>query len=212
MRRFALALVAVLIASPTALALPIERHLKLTDADRAELDAISASLNAITTLKGQFYQIEPSGTVDEGQFYLEKPGKVRFEYKPPLTTLLVSDGRTVAVANRKLNTVDRYSLNDTPLRMILSNTIDLRHDPSLLAIEHQDGAVVLKLRTSLNRSKPNLALVFSAPEHELRQWTIIDDQGTTTTVALRALVPGTAIPPTLFVLPEKLPPAPPRSN
>ena len=211
MRRFALVLF-VALSTPLLMgagqAPAPFHHVDLNDADRAELDAISAALNATTTLKGQFLQIEPSGTVDEGRFYIFKPGKVRFEYKPPVTTLLVSDGSTVAIANLRLNTVDRYPLNDTPLRTILSNTIDIRRDPALVGIERQPGAIVLKLRTSQNRSQANLALVFSEPDHELRQWSVIDDQGLTTTVALRGLEPGAVLAPSLFVLPQKKSPRP----
>jgi len=208
MRRFLLAVVAALslpLFSAGSLALPLERHLNLDDADRAELDAISAAMNAVTTLKGQFFQIEPNGNVDNGHFFIEKPGKVRFEYDPPVPTLLVSDGHTVAVANTRLNTVDRMSISDTPLKMILSNTVDIRHDQLLLGIEHRPNALVLKLRTSLNRSKPNLALVFSEPDHALTQWTVLDDQGLTTTVSLQGMQGGTPLDPALFALPQKKP-------
>ncbi len=215
MRRFALA-VLVVVATPLLMAAgqapPAFHHVELSDADKTELDAISASLNAITTLKGSFLQIEPSGTVDEGQFYIEKPGKMRFDYKPPVQTLLVSDGHTVAVANRRLKTVDHYALADTPLKLILSNTIDIRHDPSLVSIEREQGTIVLSLRTSQNRSKANIALVFTEPDYELRQWTVIDEQGLATTVALRDLQPGAALEPALFVLPDKNALARPRAN
>jgi outer membrane lipoprotein-sorting protein len=130
---------------------------------------------------------------------------MRFEYNPPSPTLIVSDGHTVAVANKRLNTVDRYPLADTPLGLILNNTIDLRHDSRLVSVVHDQGAIVLGLRTSDNRTKANIALVFSEPEYELRQWTVVDNQGLSTTVALRALVPGTPLAPSLFILPDKNP-------
>ena len=118
MRRFALALLTLLTA-PLLMGGGVPappRHLDLSDADRAELDAISAYLNGIVTLKGGFIQIEPSGGVDQGSFYISKPGKMRFEYDPPSPTLIVADGHTVAVANKRLNTVDRYPLSAWSLR------------------------------------------------------------------------------------------------
>ncbi|MBV9692532.1 MAG: outer membrane lipoprotein carrier protein LolA, partial [Alphaproteobacteria bacterium] len=69
------------------------------DADKADLDRISASLNTIRTMKGGFIQIGPDGQVDEGEFDLMKPGRIRFQYDPPTPTLIVSDGKTVAVEN-----------------------------------------------------------------------------------------------------------------
>ncbi len=179
---------------------PPQRPIVLTDADRADLDRVSAYLNSIHTLTGDFIQIDPDGQVDQGRFYMQKPGRVRFEYKPPNPILIVSDGTTVAVANRKLNTVDRYPLSSTPLDLVLSDDVDLRHDNEVMAVKRQPGELIIEARSSTNRTKPNISLVFSDPGIELRQWTVIDDQGQTTTVALRNLEPGATIDGQMFVL------------
>lgn len=202
MRRFALVLLLVF-AAPVSLGFAPPRPAPVSDADKVELDAISAYLNGIATLKGGFYQIDPNGGMDEGRFFLSKPGKIRFEYKPPSPTLIVSDGSTVAVANRRLATVDRYSLSDTPLRFLLADKIDLRRDHHLISVAHQQGAIVIAMRSSTTRTKANMAIVFSEPDYELRQWTVVDDQGLSTTVALTGLVPGPALAPDLFALPTK---------
>ncbi|MBS0472712.1 MAG: outer membrane lipoprotein carrier protein LolA [Proteobacteria bacterium] len=178
-------------------------HVEMSDADRGAVDAISAYLNGLTTLKGGFLQINGDGSAVEGNVYIQKPGKMRFDYKPPSASLIVSDGHTVAVANRRLNTVDHYLLKDIPLSVILGDKIDIRHSPQLVSVQHDSGAIILGLRSSLNRSKANIYLMFSEPDYELRQWTVIDDQGSKTTVVLRGLTPGVALAPTLFVLPRK---------
>lgn len=207
MRRIALALL-VLFAAPLLMAGGVPappRHLELSDTDRAELDAISAYLNGIVTLKGGFIQIEPSGNVDQGSFYIAKPGRMRFVYDPPSPTLIVADGHTVAVANSRLKTVDRYPLSETPLGLVVGNDIDLGHDPALLSIQHEQGSIILGVRTNNSMSRANITLVFSAPQYELRQWSVIDNQGLTTTVALRDVVSGANLPPSLFQLPDRNP-------
>jgi outer membrane lipoprotein-sorting protein len=216
MRRFALAL-AVALSTPILMGagtsvFPSLRHDQLSPADRDELDALSAYWNGIATLKGGFVQIAPSGDVSEGQFYLSKPGRLRFEYKPPVPTLLVADGHTVAVANRRLNTVDRYPLFETPLGLILDKTIDIRHSPQFVGIEHQQGSVIVKMRGNQAHTRANISLVFSEPNYELLQWTVLDDQGLATTVALRDVQPGAVLAPSLFVLPDKNPFARNRQN
>lgn len=207
MRRIALALL-VALASPLlmgagALFFPSNRHVDLSAADGDALDSISAYMNGITTLKGSFIQIEPSGNVDEGRFYVSKPGRMRFEYAAPVPTLLVSDGRTVAVANTRLNTVDRYPIFLTPLDVILGDSIDFRHDRTLVGVEHREDAIVVNLRANRAHTRANISLVFSVPEYQLRQWTVIDDQGLSTTVALRDVIAGGDLPASLFVLPDK---------
>lgn len=176
------------------------RHIEFSDADRADLDRISAYLNSIRTLQGEFVQIGPNGQLDQGHFYLQKPGKLRFEYQPPSPMLIVSDGRTVAVSNSKLKTVDRYPLSSTPLDMLLSDDADWRRDSAIMRVVHQPGSIIVEARTSRNKSKPNIAITFAEPQLELRQWTIIDDQGLPTTVALKNLQTGVALNDSLFVL------------
>jgi outer membrane lipoprotein-sorting protein len=180
-------------------------RLQLSDADRVTLDAISARLNEVVTLKGEFVQVNPDGNLTQGVFYISKPGRMRFEYKPPTPTLIVADGRTVAVANTKLNTVDRYPLSETPLGLVLGNDVDLKNETALVSIEHQPGTIVIGARSNSNMSRANISLVFSDPGYELRQWTVIDNQGLVTTVALRDLQAGAALAPSLFLLPDKNP-------
>jgi len=207
MRRLAFALF-VLLAVPVLMGAshPAPPHrASLDEADRVVLDAISARLNELATVKGEFTQINPDGTTSEGTFFISKPGKMRFEYKPPTPTLIVADGRTVAVANTKLNTVDRYPLSETPLGLVLGNEVYLKNDTALVSIEHQQGTIVIGARSNANMSHANISLVFSDPGYELRQWTVIDNQGLTTTVALRDLVAGAALSPSLFLLPDKNP-------
>lgn len=202
MRRLAnLLLIALLAAGLGGAGQPApQRLIEFGEAGRADLDRVSAYLNSIRTLQGDFVQIGPEGQIVQGRFYLEKPGRMRFEYRPPSPILIVADGRTVAVANSKLKTVDRYPLSATPLGLILSDNIDLRHDNSILAVRHEAGAVIVDARTSTNRRKPNLSIVFADPELELRQWTIIDDQGLATTIVLRNLEPGVIVDAQMFVL------------
>src|SRR5690349_22548482 len=207
MRRIVLALFA-LAAAPLLMGAghPAPPHrLAVSDSDRAVLDAISARLNEVATLKGDFVQVNPDGNLTQGVFYISKPGRMRFEYKPPTPTLIVADGRTVAVANTKLNTVDRYPLSETPLGLVRGNEVDLKNDTAVVDVEHQQGSIVVGARTNANMSRANISLVFSDPGYELRQWTVIDNQGLTTTVALRDLVAGAPLSPSLFLLPDRNP-------
>lgn len=171
--------------------------------DRAELNRVSAYLNSIRTMKGGFVQINPNGDVDQGTFEISKPGRMRFEYKPPTPTLIVSDGKTVAVANAQLRTVDSYPLDQTPLDLILNDKIDLAGSHEIVGIARQQDAFIVRARSRGGRTQGNITLTFAEPELELRQWTVIDNQGLQTTVALRDVQTGIDIPGSLFVLPDK---------
>jgi outer membrane lipoprotein-sorting protein len=181
---------------------PVGRDV-FTAAQRADLARVSDYLNSIRTMTGGFTQIDPNGDIDQGTFAIAKPGKMRFEYKPPTPTLIVSDGRTVAVQNSKLKTVDRYSLSDTPLDIILGDKIDLLHDHSITGVEHQQDALVVHARSRGSNAQGNISLVFATPGLELRQWTVVDNQGLQTTVALRDVQIGADVSHVQFAVPAK---------
>ena len=201
MRRFVL--IALLFLSG---AFPAAAQLvQFSPENRAELERVNAYLNSIRTLKGSFVQIDPDGQVDQGTFALSKPGRMRFEYKPPASTLIVSDGETVAIQNPKLKTIDKYPLSQTPLDLILGDKIDLLHNHSIVGVDRKKDAFVVKARSRGGKTQGNISLVFAEPGLELRQWTVVDNQGLSTTVALRDLQTGVDVPASLFILPDKNP-------
>jgi len=171
----------------------------LKNADASDLDRLSQALNSIQTLKGDFVQIDPSGDVEQGKVYIDKPGRMRFEYAAPSPTLVVSDGLDVAVFNSKLNTADRYPLSATPLNILLSNHVNLKQNKNVIGLEHQPGALVVKARSNDRRMTGNISIVFSDPGLELRQWTTVDAQGLATTVSVRNLQTGIPLQPELFL-------------
>jgi outer membrane lipoprotein-sorting protein len=156
-------------------------------------------------MTGGFTQIDPNGDAEEGKFYIEKPGRMRFEYNPPTPTLIVSDGTTVAVKNTKLDTTDRYPLVSTPLDIVLSDHLDLKTNDQVTGVSREGNSLVLKARSADKNVQGEITIVFSDPGLELRQWTVVDPQGLATTVALRDVEKDAKLSPSLFVLEEHNP-------
>jgi outer membrane lipoprotein-sorting protein len=206
---FALVALAALVSSalaPSALAARYPGT--FNEAETAELDKLSAYLNGIHTLKSNFVQLGPQGELAQGEFDLAKPGRLRFFYNPPSPIVIVATGGDIYVKNAQLNTVDRSSLSDTPLELLLNQDLDLRHDPMITGIEQQPGALIVHARAATTRNQSNITLVFSYPAIELRQWMVKDNQGGVTTVALTGLQAGAALPDALFAAPQKDSPKP----
>ena len=168
--------------------------------DLADLAKVSTYLNAITSLKSSFVQVGPNGELDQGVIYARKPGRLRFEYAPPSPYLIVSDGVTIAVANNKLRTVDRYPLVDNPLNIILKENIDLTRDPRITAVERQAGALRVTATEKSGPLKGQVTLIFRYPSIEIAQWIITDAQGLQTMIALKGPQTEVQLSPELFVL------------
>jgi outer membrane lipoprotein-sorting protein len=150
---------------------------------RALVDRVSSYLTTVQTLVGDFIQVGPDGSRTEGQFYIQKPGKVRFEYNPPAKIDVVADGQSVVVRDRTLATQDLYPLSQTPLRFLLAERIDLLKDTDLVSVSADDVfvTVVVEEKNALVGTN-RLMLMFGAKDFQLRQWTVTDPQGYDTTV------------------------------
>jgi outer membrane lipoprotein-sorting protein len=157
----------------------------LDDKQRALVDKVSAYLSSVQTLVGDFVQVGPDGRRTEGQFFLQKPGRVRFAYNPPTPVDVIADGHSVVVRDRNLATQELYPLSQTPLRFLLSDHIDLMKDTSLVSVSADDVfvTVVVEERHVLTGTS-RLMLMFGAKDMQLRQWTVTDPQGFDTTVAV----------------------------
>src|SRR6478735_9100358 len=147
----------------------------LDASQRGLIDRVNVYLMSVQNLVGDFVQVGPDGRRSEGKIYLSKPGRVRFEYKPPSPIELVSDGSSLVVRDRKLETQDLYPLSQTPLRFLLADRIDLTKDTSVVAVSSDDTFVSLAIEEKQTLGGTHkVLLMFSAKDTQLKQWTITD--------------------------------------
>jgi hypothetical protein len=62
--------------------------ISLSPEQAESINKISAYMNSFKTLQGEFTQISPKGNVSKGVMFISKPGKLRFEYSPPIPFFL----------------------------------------------------------------------------------------------------------------------------
>ena len=166
---------------------------------RALADKISAYLSGMRQATGRFVQVGPDGRKTQGDLYIMKPGKLRFEYEDPSPTQLIADGTSVVVRDRRLATQDLYPLGQTPLRFLLADKIDLLRDTNVIGIYSDDifSTMVIEEKQTLG-GKHKLMLMFDAKDLTLKQWTVTDPQGFDTTVAVYNLDQSKKPDPGLF--------------
>jgi outer membrane lipoprotein-sorting protein len=168
---------------------------------RALLDRVSAYLSSVQTMVGKFVQVGPDGGRTEGIFYIQKPGRVRFQYNPPSPIDIVADGSSVVVRDRKLATQDLYPLSQTPLRYLLADRIDLLRDTDVVSVTSDDSFVTVVIeQKQLLVGTDRLMMLFDAKDLMLKQWTVTDPQGFDTTVAVYNLDSTKKPDPNLFVI------------
>jgi outer membrane lipoprotein-sorting protein len=166
---------------------------------KAQAARVSSYLSSLQTLVGNFVQVGPDGSKTKGDFYIQKPGKVRFEYDDPSPIAIVADGSSLAVRDRKLATQDIYPLSQTPLRFLLSDRIDLLKDTNVVSVTADDVfiSVTIEEKQALIGTS-RLMLMVGTKDGQLKQWTVTDPQGYDTTVAVYNLDSSKKVDPGLF--------------
>jgi outer membrane lipoprotein-sorting protein len=179
--------------------LPLSIFATFDDKQKAQAAKISTYLSSLQTLIGNFVQVGPDGSKTKGQFFIQKPGKVRFEYEAPNPIAIVADGSMVAVRDRNLSTQDLYPLSQTPLRYLLSDRIDLMKDTNVVSVTADDLFVSVTIEErQLLTGTSRLMLMVGAKDGQLKQWTVTDPQGYDTTVAVYNLDTSRKIDPGMF--------------
>ncbi|MBV9563973.1 MAG: outer membrane lipoprotein carrier protein LolA [Bradyrhizobium sp.] len=166
---------------------------------KAQAAKVSAYLSSLQTLVGNFVQVAPDGSKTTGDFYIQKPGKVRFEYDAPTPVEIIADGSTLAVRDRNLATQDIYPLSQTPLRYLLSDRIDLLKDTNVVSVTSNELYISITIEEKqalIGTSR--LMLMVGLKDGQLKQWTVTDPQGYDTTVAVYNLDTSKKVDPGLF--------------
>jgi outer membrane lipoprotein-sorting protein len=170
-----------------------------TQAQRAQVDKVSAYLSSVQQLHGTFVQVGPDGSRVKGELFMQKPGRVRFEYEAPSQLQIVADGQSVVVRDRRLGTQDAYPLAQTPLRYLLADRIDLLRDTNVIGVRADDMyvTVIIEERQALIGTS-RLMMMLGAKDYQLKQWTVTDPQGYDTTVAVSNLDSSKRPDPAMF--------------
>lgn len=170
----------------------------------AIVDKINAYFNDLTNLEGDFLQTDPDSKSKKGRFFIERPGKVRFDYARPSREKIISDGQYLAIENHDLKTTDRYPLGSTPFKLLLTEQVDLIRDAAIISIDQGENIVVITVEDKAGKGNGQIRLFFDWPEVQLREWIITDAQGLSTRIELVNVELNKETDPKLFTFSKDL--------
>ncbi|WP_442581244.1 outer-membrane lipoprotein carrier protein LolA [Mesorhizobium sp. ASY16-5R] len=149
----------------------------------ATAQKIADHFASIRSMSGEFVQFDARGRQTGGKFYIQRPGKIRFNYDGSAGFKVISDGDSVVLENPKMKTMDLYPLSKTPLKLLLDDRIDLSGNKVRSVKEEPDQTVIqLVDKSAFGNSK--ITMKFDPANYELKEWTITDAQGKDTTVMI----------------------------
>lgn len=163
-------------------------------------------LNSVRVMTADFIQVGADGREAEGKLSILKPGRLRFEYAMPATMEIIADGAQVAIRDRKLQSQQLYFINETPLKFLLKNNIDLARDVKVTDVASNERNVDITIEDkSTFGGVSTIKLQFDRKDFSLQKWRVTDPQGYQTQVSLHNIdvqsVPDMnqfRIPPTSF--------------
>ncbi len=181
-------------------ALPAHAQANLSAEDRAVLQRAQSYLQNLTSAQGTF--VETSGAQRrEGRFWLQRPGKMRFEYTNPEGLLVVSNGSNVMRYDPRLDVFRQVPLSQTPLSTFLARNVRLDQGVRIDRVTRmQSGAFAIVARDSRRPNDGQVILSFAGDPLRLHEWTIVDAQGARTRTQLTSLRPASGLSASLFQL------------
>lgn len=202
----ALALATVPVTSALAAPTP---PAPLSAEEQGLVQRAAAYLQSLASVQGRFTQTTSRGGSSQGAFYLQRPGKARFEYDPGAVMLVVSDGYNVKVFDRKLKTFDQYPLGQTPLSVLLAREVRLDKGVVVTGVGRTPEGFSISARDARRQADGSITLNFASQNVSgqnvsgqpiaLTGWTLVDTQGAETKVRLGPLTPA-RLDPKLFEL------------
>lgn len=169
----------------------------------AEVKAAENYLNKMTTAKARFLLTAADGTQQIGTFYLNRPGRLRFEYDPPARDFVVADGVLIYFYDAQLGEQSNAPIGQTLADFLLRQNIRLSGDVRVDRVMRGGDLLQITLKQKDDPGAGSLTLGFIENESDqsltLKKWRVVDAQGQTVEVELFQLQAGMKLDSKLFV-------------
>ena len=175
-------------------------EVKLDPKQTEAVKLVSNYFNTLKQMKGIFAQTDPDKKRTRGRFFVQKPGKFRFDYAAPSRKIMASDGRLLRIKEPDQSSEDAVELDNTPFRLLLKANVDLLRDARILDVQESEDLIVVALQDKSPDAPGRVQLIFTKkPSFDLKEWVVRDPQGLETKVEVGELNKTDAIDPKLFI-------------
>lgn len=190
MKRYALILLLVIFSLPAWADLP-QRPASVLKAEQY--------LNNLSTAKARFVQTAQDGTQVIGTFYLDRPGRLRFEYDEPIKDFIVADGFLIYFYDSELGEQTNAPIGSTLADFLLRSDLQLAGEIKVTDIARSPGLLQITLVQSDDPEAGALTLGFSEEPMALKKWRVTDSTGAITEIELFQLQTGLKLAENLFI-------------
>jgi outer membrane lipoprotein-sorting protein len=169
----------MILAAPAA-------HAQVND---PEIKRAEAYLENLGTAQADFIQTSSLGSRLSGKFYLDRPGKLRFDYNE-VKDFVVADGVFVYFYDSQMEQQSNAPIGQTLADFLLREDLSFSGELMVTKLYKKDGFVSITVVQKDDPSVGQVELVFSEVPYALSRWRVTDAQGESTEVQLKNLQTG----------------------
>ena len=170
-----------------------------TQAEKASLAAISSYFDQHKVLAAQFVQISYDGSRADGQIFLKRPGRLRFEYQDPNNVVVLVAEKRITIFDYKSDSQPTsYPVSNSPLSLLLDDEIDFTKDSMVLDHSYDGSLTRVTLNNPEHQEFGQITLIFEQDPLRLSQWQVTNQVGEQILVMLNDLEYDVVMYDTLF--------------
>lgn len=147
-------------------------------------------LNSITTMKARFLQTNAAGNVSSGTYYVRRPGRLRFEYDPPVPILIVADGTQVTMVDFKQQDFSQWPIGWTAASFLVADNMRLSGDITVTDARVVNGDIHVQMFQTKRPNEGRATMIVQDSPMLLKGWTITDAKGGQVSVSLTKVESG----------------------
>jgi len=142
-------------------------------------------LSNLDTVEARFVQIGPTGQQVSGKFYMDRPGKLRFQYDAPINDYIVADGFFIYFYDSEMGQQNHAPIDSTLAYFFLRRDVSLHEDVTVTNVVSTEKVAEVTIVQTKEPESGALTLVFDMkPKMRLKSWHVQDAQGMVTTILL----------------------------
>lgn len=168
--------------------------------EKEDIARVENYLSSINSFQADFNQVSADGSTGTGKFYLKRPGKMLWQYAPPVPIQIVSNGTVVTYYDPSLDQVSYVGIDDTMAGFLAQKVIALNSDSTqLVEFEAGKGAIRATMVRKKKADEGKLTLEFSDNPLQLKQMTVVDATGNSTRIQFQNAQFGMPLDDAMFV-------------
>lgn len=192
---------ALMCVTPAALAAtqdtlpPLEEQVIEEQSNLKALRLVQDYMTNVRSLKASFLQRAPGNNLSRGTLYMERPGRIRFDFKDDIPFLVVADGKSINFVDYEIGQVQKWPVKDTPMLAIIGEGFDLASVNAHIELAPGGIENLLSL-AARDPDRPEVGEITvyfeqipttgtaDAPGLSLLSWVVLDATGKATTVEI----------------------------